>query len=116
MTDPITERHIDPSVGEDDDNGTMPENIATLEAAVVGHRIVTAEPLPEEYPMKRLTLETAREGIGQGVVYQPPGYPEGREVGVITSVGDRVVFVRYGADRGSKATSPNDLVWEMSTP
>jgi hypothetical protein len=32
--------------------------------------------------------------------------------GVITSVGIAAVFVRYGADVGSKATSPGDLELE----
>lgn len=30
-------------LGEDDDDGTMPENVARLAQAVVGHRIVSAE-------------------------------------------------------------------------
>jgi hypothetical protein len=30
-------------LGEGDDDGTMPENVATLAGAVVGHRIVSAE-------------------------------------------------------------------------
>lgn len=32
------------------------------------------------------------------------------EYGIITSVSDKFVFVRYGADTLSKATNPKDLV------
>ena len=31
------------TLGSDDDNGTMPENVATLAETVIGHRIVAAE-------------------------------------------------------------------------
>lgn len=34
-------------LGGDDDDGTMPENVATLSEAVVGHRIVSAEKVDE---------------------------------------------------------------------
>jgi hypothetical protein len=37
-------------LSEDDDDGTMPENVATLAASVVGHRIVSAE--QKEIPMR----------------------------------------------------------------
>lgn len=57
-----------------------------------------------------LTLEQARKSIGKYVVYRPPGGP--LETGIITSVNDEFVFVRYGADRGSKATRPQDLELE----
>lgn len=45
---------------------------------------------------------------GQGVVYRhhPDAPPED---GVVTSVNERYVFVRYRGDNGSKATSPADL-------
>lgn len=36
-------RYVDPTVSEDDDNGTMPESVANLAAAVVGHRIVAVD-------------------------------------------------------------------------
>lgn len=55
-----------------------------------------------------MTLDEAREHVGAGVVYLPPGRP--REDGVITSVNDRYVFVRYDGDKGSKATTPTDLI------
>lgn len=35
--------HYDPSISYDEDNGTMPENVAALSEVVVGHRIVSAE-------------------------------------------------------------------------
>jgi hypothetical protein len=58
-----------------------------------------------------MTLEKARQSIGMGVVYIPfPGCSkEQYEYGVITSVNDRFVFVRYGRDIISKATRPDDL-------
>ena len=49
-----------------------------------------------------MTLEEAREHVGSGVVYRG-------EDGTITSVNDSFVFVRYGSDQHSKATSPGDL-------
>jgi hypothetical protein len=61
-----------------------------------------------------VTLDEAREHIGDKVVYCPPGpssapRPQRREEGVITSVSASWVFVRYGADYGSKATDPRDV-------
>lgn len=54
-----------------------------------------------------MTLEQARAHIGAKVVYRTA---YGRiEEGVITSTGQRWVFVRYGADTGSKATDPAAL-------
>ena len=52
-----------------------------------------------------MTLDEARQRIGHGVVYRPFAdvIPE---QGVITSVNDHWVFVRYGSDVGSKATEP----------
>lgn len=67
----------------------------------------------------RLTLATAAEHIGRKVIYTPPGgvylppRPD-RDVGVITSVTEHYVFVRYGADTGSKATRPEDLELETA--
>lgn len=58
-----------------------------------------------------MTLDEARELIGQKVVYRAGHVPatEVGEEGVITSVNDTYVFVRYGAHIGSQATSPEDL-------
>lgn len=57
-----------------------------------------------------MTLEEARDHIGDGVVYHPyaPAL-DPVEQGVITSVNHRFAFVRYGSDTGSKATSPELL-------
>lgn len=55
-----------------------------------------------------MTLDEAREHLDDGVVYLPPGGR--REDGVITSVNERYVFVRYDGDTTSKATHPTDLV------
>jgi hypothetical protein len=50
--------------------------------------------------------------IGRAVVYTGNRYPGGKlEEGVITSFHERAVFVRYGADKHSKATSHADLEW-----
>jgi hypothetical protein len=55
-----------------------------------------------------VNLDQAREHVGSRVVYRPdPAIPA--EEGVITSVTDRWVFVRYGADIGAKATGPENL-------
>lgn len=54
-----------------------------------------------------MTLDEARQHIGDGVVYQPlMGFAA--EQGVITSVSAHWVFVRYGLS-GSKATDPDLL-------
>lgn len=54
-----------------------------------------------------MTIEEASKHVGDCVVYT-----DGcglLEDGVITSVNHKNVFVRYGSDIGSKATSPEDL-------
>lgn len=61
-----------------------------------------------------MTLNEAREHIGDGVVYQPD-YPGAKaEDGVITGAGTLgeggFVFVRYAGDLTSKATRPEDLI------
>jgi len=55
-----------------------------------------------------MTIEQARENIGRRVTYNP-GWEELIEYGVITSVNDVFVFVRYGNDINSKATNPELL-------
>jgi len=61
-----------------------------------------------------MTLDEARARIGHKVAYRDYDY-NGMDIvavlteGVITSVNDRYVFVRYGADMHSKATRPEDL-------
>jgi hypothetical protein len=54
-----------------------------------------------------VTLDEAREHIGQSVAYRAAGALA--EEGVITSVGNVAVFVRYDGDLHSKATDPADL-------
>lgn len=39
----VTERYAPEVLDSDDDDGTMPENVATLAEHVVGHRIISAE-------------------------------------------------------------------------
>ena len=57
-------------------------------------------------------IEPTEADIGRKVVYTGNRYPGGKlEEGVVTSFNSRSVFVRYGADVGSKATSRQDLEW-----
>lgn len=56
-----------------------------------------------------ITAADAAKHIGAGVVYSPPHEQGKREEGVITSANERFVFVRYGADKHSKATHPDNL-------
>ena len=58
-----------------------------------------------------MTLQEASELIGRKVVYQPFKNCDNNclEYGVITSVNDTYVFVRYGNDVNSKSTRPEDL-------
>lgn len=60
-----------------------------------------------------MTLAECAAHIGEEVTYQDPFpsglFPSGRKDGVITSVGDRFVFVRYGQDAYSRATRAEDL-------
>lgn len=56
-----------------------------------------------------MTLDEARQHIGHGVVYCPAHAADAPEQGIITSVGVKAVFVRYGSDDHSKATRAGDL-------
>lgn len=57
-----------------------------------------------------MTLDEARAHIGHGVIYRPRGdTTTPPEDGVIVSVGDLFVHVRYRGDATSKATYPEDL-------
>lgn len=58
-----------------------------------------------------MTLEEAKNNIGKFVIYTPFDgcLDKEKEVGVITSVNERYVFVRYGDELHSKATNPLDL-------
>ena len=55
-------------------------------------------------------INPTQADIGRQVVYRTaPRYDA--EEGVITSVNKTIVFVRYGSDVNSKATSRHDLDW-----
>jgi hypothetical protein len=57
-------------------------------------------------------IEPTEHDIGRAVVYTGNRFPGGKlEEGVITSFHDHAVFVRYGTDLHSKATSRADLDW-----
>ena len=57
-----------------------------------------------------MTLEEAGTFIGRTVLYLPALRLEGRKsTGVITSVDDSFVYVRYGGSKYSAATRPEDL-------
>ncbi len=47
--------------------------------------------------------------IGRTVIYTPRHWGGRLEEGVITNFNDRYIFVRYGKESDSKATSPDDL-------
>lgn len=63
-----------------------------------------------------MTLDEARGNVGRQVEYRPahPALPAER--GVISSVGERYVFVRYGEDLTAKATPPGDLTLVHAGP
>ena len=54
-----------------------------------------------------MTLGEARDHIGEEVIYSTR--PGEMEAGVVTSVSDSHVFVRYGRGPGSQATRPDCL-------
>jgi hypothetical protein len=57
-------------------------------------------------------IEPGKEDIGRAVLYTGNRHPGGKpEDGIITSFNDHAVFVRYGADKHSKATNRQDLEW-----
>lgn len=53
--------------------------------------------------------------LGRYVTYTPFAGcdPSLKEEGMITSVNDKFVFVRYGNDANSKATNPEDLEYSI---
>ncbi len=62
-------------------------------------------------------IEPSESDIGRKVIYTGNRYPDGKiEEGVITSFNDYAVFIRYGADNQSKATSREDLEWMRPQP
>ena len=59
--------------------------------------------------MASVTIDEARGHIGDRVAYRPARSALPAEDGVISSVSDRFVFVRYGSSVTSAATDPADL-------
>lgn len=64
-----------------------------------------------------MNLIEAEQNIGKTVVYRAPYHytDSPGETGVITSVNDIYVFVRYGSDKYSKATSARTLTLAEET-
>lgn len=56
-------------------------------------------------------IDPTQDDIGRAVVYLAHHPGAVREEGVITSFNHYTVFVRYGADKGSKGTSREELEW-----
>lgn len=65
-----------------------------------------------------ITREQAEAAVGQKVVYRAPHVPQTKrgEEGVITSVNASGVFVRFGADAGSKHTLFEQLTFVGRDP
>jgi hypothetical protein len=60
-------------------------------------------------------IDPQNSDIGRSVAYTGNRYPGGlSEVGVITSYNQTCVFVRYGNEKHSKATSREDLEWRAA--
>lgn len=55
-----------------------------------------------------MTLDEARDHIGEKVVYRSEG-GDRKEEGVIAAVSSVYAFVQYGEQRGVMATHPEDL-------
>jgi len=62
-----------------------------------------------------MTLEEAADGIGRYVIYVPfqGCNPKIHERGVISSVNDKYVFVKYSLGDTAAATDPKDLHFEV---
>ena len=57
-------------------------------------------------------IDPTAEDVGRSVIYIGNRFEGGEtEQGVITSLSEHYVFVRYGADAHSKATMRSDLEW-----
>jgi hypothetical protein len=60
-------------------------------------------------------IDPTSDDVGREVLFTGNRYATGElERGIITSFNDSVVFVRYGTDMHSKATSRADLEWVVS--
>jgi len=58
-------------------------------------------------------IEPTTDDVGRRVVYRPTWHAEARaEPGVITSISEAFVFVRYGLSGPGVATRREDLFWE----
>jgi hypothetical protein len=109
MTSVDYSAYIDHGVDEDEDDGTMPESVAELAQAVVGHRIVRVEG-PDAGRRTRLYLDDGRVAILSGesdccaytdieeIVHHLPGADH-----VITGVATTDGYTRWHilADAGS---------------
>lgn len=68
--------------------------------------------------------DPSRFAAGDEVVYIPPDLLIGEKsemvkhenLGVVTSVNDMFVFVKYIGNTGSQATNPEDLFWIKNRP
>jgi len=62
-----------------------------------------------------MTLEEASQNINSAVIYLPKNTTNAKfkEYGIITSVNDSFVFVKYGDDTMSKATRACDLLFYL---
>lgn len=56
-----------------------------------------------------ITLEQAKQNIGNKVIYLKG--TDRQEEGIISSVNENYVFVRYGGNCTAQATKPKDLVF-----
>lgn len=59
-----------------------------------------------------MTLTECAANVGRAVTYRD--YGREPEAGIITSAGQRAVFVRYGDDKASKATDSEALALRLS--
>ena len=57
-------------------------------------------------------IKPTNDDIGRAVIYTGNRYPGDKtEEGIITFFNKTTIFVRYGADKNAKGTSPADLEW-----
>jgi hypothetical protein len=59
-----------------------------------------------------MTIDEARNHVGELVIYRPK-WDTFTEEGVITSVNDSFIFVRYSESQTSQATYPDDLTLSL---
>ncbi len=56
-------------------------------------------------------IDPVEKDVGRSVCYVPPGSPCRAEFGIITTITERYVFVRYDGEDAAKATRREDLFW-----